>query len=58
VNLQPEDLAAKLYVIYLNKESWSGKRTNARTSWELNFNAKNNYRSFAKELVELSKAKV
>lgn len=53
VNLQPEDLATILYRVYMEKEIWASKRICSRKSWELNFNAKNNYRSFALELVGL-----
>ncbi len=54
VNLQPEDLATILYRVHMEKESWDSKRVCSRTSWEMNFNAKTNYRSFALELVGLS----
>lgn len=55
VNIQPEDLATILYNVYIEKESWDSKGICSRTSWELNFNAKTNYRSFALDLVGLQK---
>jgi glycosyltransferase involved in cell wall biosynthesis len=53
VNLDPEVLSEILYRVYSDKAGWADKRARSRKSWEDNFKAENNYRSFSLELAGL-----
>lgn len=53
VDPTPDEIAAAIYNVVINKEKWAKKRALSRKNWEQNFDAEKNYNAFAVDLLSL-----